>query len=244
MTDLTVERSQRMKARIAGGLYLIVIVGGLFAQMIVRGRLVVPGDAGATAYNILTHDLLFRLGFAVEVFYCACNVPLTFIFYDLFKVVNKSITLLVVFFCLVATGIESVSLLGHFAPIILLSGGSYLSAFTANQLQAAAYLSLQLFQSGFAITLVFFGFYCLALGYLVYRSTFLPRFIGVLLAIEGLCYLINSFAYFLAPAFEARFFPFLAVSAVAEISLCLWLLGMGVNGRLWMKQASAVVGGI
>lgn len=229
------EASPRLKARIAGGLYLIIIVGGIFAEVFVRGRLVVHGDAAATAHNIVTHELLYRLGFAAELFYCSCNVPLTLIFYDLFKVVNRSVTLLVVFFSLVGTAIESVSLLCHFAPLILLGGGHYLTALTAEQLQAWAYVSLQLFEYGFAIALVFFGFNCLALGYLVFRSTFLPRIIGVLLAIEGLLYLINSFTNFLAPGIAARVFPYLAASAVAEISLCLWLLVMGVNDQRWKE---------
>src|SRR2546422_892027 len=103
MRERIAEASPRLKARIAGLLYLIVIVGGIFAELFVRGRLVVHGDAAATAHNIVTHELLYRLGFAAEVFYCSCNVPLTLILYDLFKVVNKSVALLVVFFCLVGT---------------------------------------------------------------------------------------------------------------------------------------------
>ena len=229
--------SARLKARIAGGLYLIVIAGGIFAEIFVRGRLVIHGDATATAHNILAHQLLYRLGFATEVFYCACNVPLVFILYDLFKVVNRSVALLVLFFSLVGTAIESVSLLCHFTPLILLGGGPQLSAFTAEQLQAGAYVSIQLFEYGFAIALVFFGFYCFAIAYLIIRSTFFPRFIGVLLAIEGLLYLSNSFANFLAPGIAARVFPFLAASAIAEISFCLWLLLVGVNGPKWKTPA-------
>ncbi len=231
--------SPRLKARIAGVLYLIVIVGGIFAEVFVRGRLVVHGDAAATAHNIVMHDLLYRLGFAVEIFYCACNVPLTFILYDLFKVVNKNVSLLVVFFSLVGTAIESVSLLAHAAPLILLGGGHTLSALTAEQLQAAAYASLQLFEYGFAIALIFFGFFCLSLAYLIFRSTFFPRVIGGLLAIEGLLYLTTSFAKFLSPAIAARVFPYLAISGVAEVSLMLWLLVMGVNVQRWKEQASA-----
>ncbi len=233
------EASPRLKAKIAGLLYLIVIVGGIFAEVFVRGRLVVHGDPAATAHNIATHDPLYRLGFAAEIFCCSCNVPLTLIFYDLFKVVNRSVALLVVFFSLVGTTIECVSLLAHFAPLVLLGGERYLSAFTAAQLQAAAYLSLRLFEYGFAICLVFFGFYCLSFGYLIFRSTLFPRIIGVLLAIEGLCYLINSFATFLAPEFAAHFFPYLMASAVAELSLCLWLLVAGVNVQRWREQARA-----
>jgi Domain of unknown function (DUF4386) len=236
------EASPRFKARIAGLLYLIIIVGGIFAEMIVRGRLVVHGDAAATAHNILAHEMLYRLGFAAEIFYCSCNVPLTLIFYDLFKVVNRNVALLVVFFSLVGTAIESVSLLGHFAPLILLGGGHQLSALTAEQLQAWAYVSLQLFEYGFAIALVFFGFFCLSFGYLIFRSTFFPRIIGVLLAIEGVCYLTNSFANFLAPGIAPYVFPYLLVSGVAEVSLCLWLLVRGVNVERWKMQASAAVG--
>lgn len=240
LTKRITEMSPRLLARIAGLLYLIVILGGIFAEIFVRGRLVVHGDAAATAHNILAHETLFRSGFAVELFYCAaCNIPIIVIFYNLFKVVNRNITLLMVFFDLVTTAIESVSLLAHYAPLILLGGGHHLGAFTAEQLQAWAYVCLELFEYGFAISLVFFGFDCLAMGYLIFRSTFLPRFIGVLLAIEGLGYLVNSFALFLAPALQSRIFPYFMATGIAEVALCLWLLVMGVNVQQWKEQASA-----
>jgi hypothetical protein len=163
---------------------------------------------------------------------------LILIFYYLFRVVNKGVTLLVVFFSIVGTAIESVSLLCHFAPLVLLGGGQNLSAFTPEQLQGWSYLSIQLFEYGFAITLVFFGFYCFSIGYLIFRSTFLPKILGVLLAIEGFFYLVNSFANFLAPVFAPRVFPFLAASAIAEISLCLWLLVFGINVSKWREKES------
>jgi Domain of unknown function (DUF4386) len=243
LTNRIRERSPRFQARIAGFLYLIVIVGGFFAEIFVRGRLVVHGDPAATAHNILTHELLYRAGFSAEVFYCACNVPLTLIFYNLFKPVNRSATRLVVFFSLVGTAIESVSLLAHYAPLVLLGNSHDFHAFTPEQLETCAYVSLELFEYGFAIALVFFGFYCLSMGYLILKSTFLPRFIGVLLSIEGVLYLTNSFANFLAPAIALHVFPFLAASAVAEISLCLWLLAVGVNVPKWQNQAGAIHGG-
>lgn len=234
-----IEASPRLYARIAGFLYLIVIVGGVFAEILVRGRLVVQGDPTATAHNILAHELLFRFGFAVELFYCAaCNVPITLIFYNLFKVVNRNVTLLMVFLDLVVTAVESISLLAHYAPLIILGGGQHWSAFTAEQLHAATYMSLQLFEDGFAISLVFFGFDLLALGYLIFRSKFLPRTLGVLLAIEGLGYLVNSFTLFLAPALQPRISPYLVPTAIAEVALCLWLLIVGVNGQRWKEQAS------
>jgi hypothetical protein len=200
---------------------------------------VVHGDPAATAHNIMAHEMLYRWGFVVELFYLVCNVPLALLLYDLFKVVSRTVALLDLGFGLLSTVIEAVSLLGHYAPLLFLSGGHHLNAFTPEQLQAASYVSIQLFEYGFAICLVFFGFDCLAMAYLIVRSTFLPRVIGVLLGIEGVFYLVNSFANFLAPAIADRVFPFLAASAVAEILLCLWLLVMGVNEQRWKAQARA-----
>jgi hypothetical protein len=230
--------SPRTKARIAGFLYLIVIVGGIFAEIVVRGRLVVSGDAAATAQNIVAHELLYRLGFAVEVFYLLCNVPLTFILYDLFKIVNKKLAVVMVLFSAVGTAVEGVSLLAHYAPLVFLGRTSYLSAFTQAQLQAASYLSLRMFEYGFMIALTFFGFFCFTLAYLIFRSTFFPRVIGGLLVIEGGLYLTNSFAHFIAPAIGDRVFPFLAASGIAEVSFCLWLLIVGVNVQRWREQAA------
>lgn len=239
-----VEASPRLKARIAGLLYLIVIVGGFFAEVLVRGKLVVHGDPAATAHNIMAHEMLYRWGFVAELFYLVCNVPLALLLYDLFKVVNRTVALLDLGFGLLSTVIEAVSLLGHYAPLLFLAEGHHLSAFTPEQLQAASYVSIQLFEYGFAICLVFFGFDCLAMAYLILRSAFFPRIIGVLLAIEGVFYLVNSFANFLAPAIADRVFPLLAVSAIAEILMCLWLLVMGVNEQRWKEQARTAGFGI
>jgi hypothetical protein len=237
MTERAVERSPQIYARIAGVLYLIIIAGGMFAEA-VREQAVVSGDAAATARNILAHELVYRLGFAAGVVVCACNIPLALIFYDLFKLVNRSLSLLAVFFILVSTSIESVNLLNHFAPLILLGGRRYLNVFTAEQLQALAYVSLRLQSAGYNISLAVFGFFCLVTGHLIFWSTFLPRILGVLLAIAGLCYLTNSFADFLFPAFSAHLFPYILVpSFVAELSLCLWLLVMGVNVPKWKEKA-------
>lgn len=234
-----VEASPRLKARIAGLLYLIVIVGGFFAEVLVRGKLVVHGDPVATAHNIMGHEMLYRWGFIVELFYLVCNLPLALLLYDLFKVVSRPVALLDLGFGLLSTVIEAISLLGHYAPLLFLNGAHHLSAFTPEQLQAASYVSIQLFEYGFSIALVFFGFDCFAMAYLIVRSTFFPRIIGVLLGIEGVFYLLNSFANFLAPAVADRVFPFLAASAIAEILFCFWLLVMGVNEQRWKEQARA-----
>ena len=226
-------------ARIAGGLYLIIIVGGFFAIGFVPAALVVPGDAAATAHNILMHELLYRLGLVAHIVILPCNIALALIFYDLFKVVSRRLALLVVFFTLVGTAVEGANLLNQFAPLMLLGGGHYLSVFTTEQLQALAYMPLDSQAISYNIQQVIYAGYLLAAGYLVFRSSFLPRVIGVLLAIGGLCYLTYSFADFLAPGFAAHLVPYIQVpSGLAELSLCLWLLVMGVNVSRWEKQAN------
>ena len=232
------EPSPRTRARLAGVLYLIVIVGGIFAEMGVRGRLIVHGDAALTAHNIMQHELLYRMGFAVEAFYLLCNVPINLLLYDLFSIVHRRTAVLMLFFSFVGTAIEGLSLLAHLAPVVLLGKGPYLGAFTEAQLQSAAYLSLTLFEHGFAIALTFFGFFCIALGSLIFRSTFFPRVIGAVLTLQGALYLVNSFASFISPAAGAKVFPFLAASAAGgEVSFCLWLLVVGLNVDRWNEQA-------
>ena len=239
MMQPIIEMSPKLKARIAGFLYLIVIVFGVFAELGVRARLIVPDDPTMTAQNIMAHQTLYRLGFAGEIFYLACNVPLTITFYGLFKVVNQKIALLDAVFGLLSTAVEAVSVLAHYAPLVILGGARYLNAFSPMQLHAASYLSLQLFEGGFAISLVFFGFDCFAMAYLIVNSTFFPRIIGVALAIEGVGYLVNSFTLFLAPALQTRIFPYFTATGLAEVALALWLLVMGVNEPKWREQAVA-----
>jgi hypothetical protein len=226
----------------AGVLYLINIVGGAFAISIVPAMLLVAGNAAATAHNIQTHELLYRSGLAVHVVVTVTNVPLALIFYELFKVVNRGLALLDVFFILVATAIEAAGLVNQFAPLVLLGSGPYASALPAAQLQALAYIPWNLSSIEYSLHTVFFAFDIITMAYLVLRSTFLPRAIGVLLAIDSLAYLVYSFTYFLAPGFAAQLVPWIQFPAlIGEGSLCLWLLVVGVNVERWEKRASAAI---
>ena len=223
----------------AGFLYLLNIAAGAFTYGFVRSTIITPGDAGTTAANILQHALLYRLGFVAGIVPVLCNVPLALIFYDLFKVVNRRFSALVAFFILVATAIEAANLLNYYAPLILLESGDP-SAFKPEQLHVLANMSLALHATGFNVAVVFFAFYDLLIGYLVFRSGFLPRILGVLMAIAGLCYLASSFASFLSPRFAAHLLPYILMpSAVGELALCLWLLVMGVDVESWSRQAQA-----
>jgi hypothetical protein len=235
----TIEASPKRQARIAGGFYLINIATGIFAILFVRAAMFVHGDAAATAANILAHQMRFRLGFVSELITCLTNVPLSILFYFLLRVVNQKLALAMVFFDIVVTAIEATVLLNHFAPLLILQGGPYAAAFRPEQLQAQAYLALQLQDIGLDISLAFFGFDCLVTAYLICKSTFLPGILGVLLAIEGVGYLINSFTLFLAPALQARIFPYFVATGLAELALALWLLVMGVNVMKWEECARA-----
>lgn len=223
----------------AGILYLIIILAAAFAEIFVRGRLIVSGDPAATATNVLAHEPLYRLGGAADLVAFACDVGVALIFYELLKPVSGSVSLLAAFFRLMHVAIMGVNSLNHFAPLLLLSGAPSVAAFKADQLGALALVFLRLHALGYNVALVFFGFHCLLIGYLIFRSTFLPRILGALIVIAGLCYLTNSFANFLSPAFADMLFPYILLpAAVAEWGLCLWLLVVGLNVPRWNEQMS------
>jgi hypothetical protein len=158
------ETSPRFEARITGAFYLLTILTGIFAQGFVSGRLVVDGDAAATATNILTHRGLFQLGFAVYLIEMACQIAMTALFYDLLKPAGRSVSLLAAFLGLTGCIIKTLSRLFFIAPLFILGGAHYLSVFSREQLQALALLFLRVNDHGAAIALVFFGFYALLTG--------------------------------------------------------------------------------
>jgi len=228
------EASPHFKARTAGVFYLMNILG-FVPGVLVRGRLVIYGDAAATATNILAHEPLFRLGFAFDLIAAACYIAVTALFYILFKPVNRSLSLLAACFSLVGCAIVALSCLFDLAPFVVLGSAQYLSVFKVEQLQALALMFLKLRVQAFNISLVFFGFYCLLIGYLIFRSTFLPRILGVLMAFAGLGWLT-----FLAPPLAKYLYPYiLAPGLLGEGSLTLWLLVIGVNAQRWKEQANA-----
>lgn len=227
-------------ARLAGFLYLMVIVFGFFAEIGARQRLVVANDAAATAANILANESLFRWGFASDLIAGLCVLPLILLLYELLKVVNRQLALLALFFSLVGTAVQSAALLGHFAPLILLKRGAALGV-SPELLQAQTYMALQLQGIGYAIALVFFGGTLATRGYLIWRSTFLPRIIGVLLLLGGVAYAASSFIVFVAPAIAGYAMALLIAPGIAETSFCLWLLIKGVNVARWEEASRAAM---
>ena len=229
--------SPRLKARIAGVVYLICGMAYSFARNDVRGKLVIDGDAAATAHNILAHEPLYRLGFAAEIISAVCYVAVALLLYEIFKPVNRSVSLLAAFFSLAGCTVGAMSSLLHLAPLVVLGGARYLGVYSVEQLQALALLFLELRAQASSIYMVFFGFYCLLIGYLIVRSRFLPRILGVFMVIAGLAY-----QTFLSPPLaKYLFFSVVApAGTLGELSLIVWLLVMGVNAQRWREQADAV----
>lgn len=227
----------RREARVAGLLYLGVIVGGGFAQGVVRQRLFVPGDPSATARNVVAHEDLLRWAFVADLMPLLFNVLLAVILFGLFKVVSTRIATLAILFSLIGTAIQSAVLIFHIAPVFVLNGGAALDGLTEPQSQALAYLMLRLQTDGYTLALVFFGCFGLCLGYLIVRSAFLPRTLGVLMGIAGFCYFANSLAYFVAPSLSS--IAFLVPVLLGEGGLTLWLLFAGVNAARWEERARA-----
>src|ERR1700675_183182 len=236
MPERMAEASARFKARMAGVCQLLEALTATFGQVIVRDRLGVAGDPAVAAANILGHEPLFWLGFASSLIGVAFHIAWAVLMYELLKPVSKSLSLLAAFIILVGCAIQTLTSFLYLTPLLILKGGSSLSAFTPEQLQALALMFLKLNSYSFNVDLFFFGLWCVLTGYLIFRSTFLPRILGVLLAISGLGFL----TYIYPPLAYRLFFPYIAVaSALGEIPLELWLIVMGVNAQRWKEQASA-----
>jgi hypothetical protein len=244
MSPEAARTSARAKARLAGFLYLLIALGAPFAEFYVRSGVIVRGDAAATAANILANETLYRLGGAFDLIVLACDVAVALLFYELLKPVSRTIALLAAFFRLALVAVNGANALTHFAPLFLLGDAAYLAAFTPEQLQALALTSLRLHTTGFTVALFFFGFNCLAMGWLIWRSAFLPRILGPLMAVAGLCYLVSSFTGLALPSLRAAIGLFiLAPAGVAELSLLVWLIVFGVNEERWHEQAHAARSG-
>ena len=223
-------------ARVAGILILLSLVFGGWGEAYVPSRLVVSGDAAATARNILSSPLLFRSGFAAYLVEAVCDVTLALVFYYLLKPVDRRLALLSAFFGIVATVTYAFAECFYFAPSLILSGAEYLKPFSVEQLNSLALLSMKLFN---AIAGIFLGFYGLASavrGYLIYRSGYLPRALGILFVIGGVSFVIDNLAIVLAPAYSSQLL--LVLMAPAGIAMMLWLLVRGLNREEWQRVAT------
>jgi hypothetical protein len=211
----------RQLARFGGMLYLIIIVIGALGEGLVRGSIVVGGDAAATAANLRAMETLWRVGIAGEIVLLSCATALTVVLYLLLRPVSRDLALGAVLFNVACVAVEAVAAVSLAEAMFAVSDAAAMAAITAHSY-------------GFGIALIFFGVECVILGHLIVRSGYMPRTIGRLMQVAGVCYLINSFALILSPALSSRLFPAILMPAlIGELSLALWLLIKGVRSAEW-----------
>jgi hypothetical protein len=226
--------SPRNRARLAGLFQALEGLTSVIGQQYVIGKLVVPGDAMATARNIEAQEALFRLGFAASVAAVAFHLAWAYLFYQLFRSVNRTIAAIATLIIVVGCSVQAVAALLYAAPLAVLQGAHSLSGLNADQAKGLSLALLNLNYQAFNTYLIFFGLWCILAGYLIARSTFMPRILGVLLIIDGV-----GWSLYLWPPLATFLFPAIAVaSAVAELPLIVWLLVFGVNSERWEAQAS------
>lgn len=240
MRRLPTVASPRLEARVAGFLYVAVILLGGWAEVGVRQGLVTAGDPEATARAIVAHQHLFRMGFAAEMITNVIAIPTTLIIYRLLAPTGRFLALLALAFDLTQNTINATNAWTQFAPLTLLGGSPNLAAVPHGELVALARLALTWHDVGFDIALTFFGFALLIYGGVMFRSGFFPRFLGLLYGLAGACYLVNSYAFFLAPGLSLGAY-ILAPCLVGEGALSFWLLLVGINETKW-REASARAG--
>jgi hypothetical protein len=232
--------SPLLLARILGILGLAGIVTGAFDIGYVQNTLIVAGNASATLHNILAHETLFRLGFSAHVFELVLNIPAEIIGFILLRRVNGVVAAIALGCGFVGIAVEAADLLSAYVPLKLAIEGGALGAFSPEQVHAASYISMQLQQAGLLLSWVFYGVDELASGFLFFRSGFFPRVLGLMLALSGLCYFTHGFLSFLAPALDARLYPYILFPcAPGEGLSSLWLATVGLNVAKWRAWTAA-----
>jgi len=237
MNTRILETSPQVYARAAGLLYLLVICAGVVSQLFISGRIIVAGDAAATTANITAHQGMFQLGFSLYLIEMTAQIAMFVLMYILLQPVSRSVSLLALAFGLAGCVIKTISRLFYITPLFVLESAGFLGAFNVNQLQALALLSLEVNDQGAGMALGFFGFSTLLNGSMIFRSTFLPRILGMLSMLGGLGWLT-----YIYPPLGNQLFPYImAIAILGSLSQILWLLIKGVNTERWKRLAAGSV---
>lgn len=221
-------------ARVAGCLYLMLFPLGIFGIIYVPSSLIVLGDAATTASNIMANELLYRLSIVTALTLQIVYIFLALALYKLLNPVDKNNAVLMVILVLVAAPIAMLNELNHVAVLLVLSGSDFLTTFSLDQVRASVPLFLNLHEHGVFIAQIFWGLWLFPMGYLIFKSNFLPLALGILMIIGGFGYLVDSFVYFIFPDFDVTFSEF---TFLGELLLPLWLMFKGVNHEQWENYA-------
>jgi len=226
--------SPQKTARVAAFVFLIIFFLGMSTELFIRPNIIIPGDAATTVNNIMASESLLRLSIVSDLIRQIFLMLLPLLLYKLLKPVNKNTASLMVIFALVSVPITMLNELNHFAALLLSSGADYLRTFKTDQLHALVMFFLDLRKYGTFIPQVF-SLWVLLLGYLVFKSGFLPRILGIFLMIAGLCYTVQAVLFFLFPNLDLMIFGLFAF--IGEVIFYLWLLIKGINVEAWNKRA-------
>jgi hypothetical protein len=237
MTPKEQMKTIQRNARIAGALYLLIAVLSGFVHFYVPGKLVVAGDTTTTAANIMASAGLFRVSIAAELVILLSEVVLLVLLYNLLKPVSKTLSLVAAVSRLAMTTIHGINVLNNLIVLLIVSGAGYLTVFAPNQLHALVTLFLDAKRYGFSIGVAFLALHAAILSYLIFKSGYFPKVLGVLFMIATFGYLIDSFAHVLLANHVTGAVYFAVPIAVAEIAFPLWLLVKGVNADQWEQRA-------
>jgi len=226
MIDFSGNSLQRKAALVAGTGLLLMTILAVSAVYFIFEKLVVSGDAGATVNNILAGEMQFRIGIVCLYMVAVLDVVVAWSLYVFLKPANKNLALLAAWFRVVYASILTVSLFGYTNILRLLGGAPYVNGIDTSKLHADVMLSLAGFDDGWAIGLVFFGIHLVILGFLVFKSGYVPKVLGVLLVIAGAAYAADSFGRFLFPNYAVELATFLGWG---ELLFMLWLLYIGLK---------------
>ena len=230
--------SNNKTARVAGLLYLAFLVVGIFSFFYVPSKIFADGNATLTANNIVANELLFRFGIAGNLIGQIIFIFLALALYQLFKEVNKTYARLLVALVVASVPIAFLVILNQIASLILLSGADFLNAFDPDQLQALSMLFYNLYNYGIIIVGIFWGLWLYPFGYLVFKSGFIPKILGVLLIMGCFGFLVDSFSFLLIPSYHDTISNFASLPAsIAELSMIFWLLFKGVKDQSQNKSS-------
>lgn len=226
-------------ARVAGLLYLTIWVSGVFSELVVRTRLVAPGDAAATADNIAAAEGLFRIGFVADLVMALSDVGLAVLLFVLLAPISRTLAMVATAFRLTQTAVLAGNLLNQLRALLLVTDPTAASVIGPERLDALALSALDAHSYGYLIGLTFFGVHMLLLAFLLLRSRFVPRILAIVSGLAAVGYLTDSFAFFLLPTYDGAISPIiLAPAFVGELALALWLLVKGIDVEQWRRYTA------
>jgi len=215
--------SKRPAARLAGLFFLLMVAFGISAEILFRQKIFVDGDAATTADNIISNVFLYRAGIVSDLLMTLCYLITALILYKLLSSVNKNTASVMVIFATAGSILLMANILTQFAPLVILNGNEYLTAFDANQLESLSMLFFQLYEHGYMIGQIFFALWVLPLGLLIYQSKFIPKIFGIMFIVEAIFGSISVLVHFLAPM-EMIETLLLLPGTIAELTFMVWLL--------------------